>query len=372
GQENIGRSLLNAHQRGHLPHAMIFVGPEGVGKDAMALELARLILCPNGKGDDDCNSCRRAAKIGHPDLHFIVPLPRSTGSSSDEPLGVRLKPSTEEDLIAQLKEKAKNPYHDIQLTDARSILIDQIRALKRMVSLRAYEHGAKVYVLSQAHSLTDDAQVSLLKILEEPPPNTYIILTTNTDTALLPTIRSRCQHLKFSPLAASVIEEALVSRENVEPERARMISNMADGNYHRALTLLHDETILQREDVLSFLRAAYTGKPMDIHNCVMKITQRRAVNEIEEALRSMLSFLHDAWTLQINDSCNSLAFADYRDTIVKFCKTLSRDDLTRFVEMVEEAITDIRSNVIPPLVLLTLAMNVHRLFHQKKIKNARM
>jgi DNA polymerase-3 subunit delta' len=367
-QEPIGRMLMTAFRSGHLPHAMIFVGPEGVGKDAVALELARLVLCPNGKGDDDCSVCHRAAKIGHPDLQFVVPLPRSSGSSSDEPLGVKLKASAEEDLIAQLKLKAENPYHEIQLTDARYILIDQIRALKRMVSLRSYEHGAKVYIISQAHRLTDDAQVSLLKILEEPPPNTYIILTATTDTALLPTIRSRCQQIKFPPLSVTAIEEALVERNSLSPERAMMISKMADGSYRRAVVLLNDESILQRDDVLVFLRAAYTGKSSDLHNCAIKMTQQRSVSDIEEALKSMLSFLHDAWTLKIDESYDALAFADNRDTVLKFSKTLTQHNLEEFEELVEEAIEDIKGNVIPGLVMITLGFHIHRLFRKKKSK----
>jgi DNA polymerase-3 subunit delta' len=371
-QEHIGRMLMNAFRSGHLPHAMIFVGSEGVGKDAVALELARLILCPNGKGDDNCSSCHRAAKIGHPDLQFVVPLPRSTGSSCDEPLGVKLKASTEEDLIAQLKLKAENPYHAIQLADARYILIDQIRALKRMVSLRSYEHGAKVYIISQAHCLTDEAQVSLLKILEEPPLNTYIILTATTDTALLPTIRSRCQQIKFPPLSVTAIETALVERNGVDPERAKMISKMTDGGYRRAVELLNDDSILQRDDVLGFLRAAYIGKPLDLHNCVVKMTQRRSVNDIEEALKSMLSFLHDAWTLKIDQSFDALAFADNRDTVLKFSKTLNQHSLEEFEELVELAIEDIRGNVIPGLVMITLGFHIHQLFHQKKAQAARI
>ena len=371
-QEHIGHMLLTAFSSGHLPHAMIFVGPEGVGKDAVALELARLILCPNGKGDDNCSSCRRATKFGHPDLQFVVPLPRSGGSSSDEPLGVKLKASTEEDLITQLKIKAENPYHAIQLSDARYILIDQIRALKRMVSLRSYEHGAKVYIISQAHCMTDDAQVSLLKILEEPPPNTYIILTATTDTALLPTIRSRCQQIKFPPLSVAAIGAALVERNSVEPERARLIAKMANGGYRRAVDLLNDDSILQRDDVLGFLRAAYTGKPLDLHNCVVKITQRRSVSDVEEALKSMLSFLHDAWTLKIDESYDALAFADERDTVLKFSKTSTQSNLEQFEGLVEEAIVDVRGNVIPSLVMITLGFHIHQLFHKKKVESTRI
>ncbi len=371
GQEHLTQNLLGAFQRGHLPHAMVFVGPDGVGKDTVAMELARLVLCPNGKGDDDCNSCRRAAKIYHPDLQFVVPLPRSTKTSTDEPLGVRLSKSAEEDLTEQLRLKTENPYHEIQLSGARFILIDQIRAIKRMVSLKSFERGAKVYILSQAQNMTDDAQVSLLKILEEPPPNTYIILTTSSENALLPTILSRCQQVAFHPLPADVIEKALAERENVDRERAQMISKMADGNYRRALMLLTDDSILQRDDVLNFLRTCYTGKPLEIHNIVMKLTQRKPISEIEEALRSMMSFLHDAWTLHHSESPEHLAFADVRDTLVKFSKTLSRDDIPLCIDLVEEAISDIRGNVIPSLVLLTLAQGIHRLFRHQSANHIR-
>jgi len=371
GQEHIGRMLLNAFRSRHLPHAMLFVGPEGVGKDAVALELARLILCPNGKGDDGCSSCHRAARIGHPDLQLVVPLPRSTSSASDEPLGVRLKPAAEEELVAELKLKAENPYHHIELADARYILIDQIRALKRLVSLRAYESGAKVYIISNAHRLTDDAQVSLLKILEEPPLNTYIILTATTDTSLLPTIRSRCQVVKFPSLPAVAIEAALVSRNGADPNRARVVARLADGSFHRAQMLLNDDAVFQRDDALGFLRAAYTGNALDVHHCVAGMTQRQSVSEIEDALKSLLSFLHDAWTSKSSESGGTLELAGDRDAVLKFAKTVTQDDLADFVIMVEQAIADIEGNVIPSLVLTTLGYDLHRRFHRKKSETLR-
>jgi DNA polymerase-3 subunit delta' len=371
GQEHITQHLLHAFQRRHLPHAMIFGGPEGSGKDAVALEMAKLILCPNQKGDDGCSSCRRAAKIIHPDLQFIVPLPRSTGDATDQPLGVKLTRSAEEELNHQLQEKAQNPYLGIQLPGARFILIDQIRALKRMASLRAFEQGAKVYILSQAHNMTEDAQVSLLKILEEPPPNTYIILTTSSDTALLPTIRSRCQHIGFQALPATLIERALIDHRDADPDHARRISKMADGNYRRALTLLRDDSVLQRDQVLAFLRASYTGKPLDIQLAVLQLAERQTVTDILVALRSMLSFLHDAWTLQMDPSADALGYADYRDTLGKFSKILSRHDIPQFIDLVEQAIADIEGNVIPNLVLLTLALDLHRIFHHKPFEYTR-
>jgi DNA polymerase-3 subunit delta' len=278
-----------------------------------------------------------------------------------------LSKSAEEDLTEQMRLKAENPYHEMQLSGARFILIDQIRAMKRLVSLKSYEHGAKVYILSQAHSMTDDAQVSLLKILEEPPQNTYIILTTSSENTLLPTIRSRSQRVSFLRLPAHVIDKGLVERENVDQDRARSISKMADGNYRRALMLLTDDSILQRDDVLNFLRTCYTGKPLEIHNIVMKLTQRKPMSDIEEALRSMMSFFHDAWTLKHNESPENLAFADVRETLTKFGKTMSREDIPECIDLVEQALFDIRGNVIPSLVLLTLAQGIHRVFrHQSK------
>ena len=214
GNTRVKRILKMALQKGRVPNSLLFCGPAGVGKFRMAKELAMALNCLHS-GDDSCGECVpcRAIRSGFDDEGKAGAFP---------------------DVMAIQPEKAV-------------IKIDQMKFVKQMAYLKPLSGKKRVFIVDQAETMNEEAANSLLKVLEEPPLFTHIILVTSNPFRILPTIRSRCQILSFSPITREEIERILL--ENGYPsERARVLAPFVDGNLERALNLDWEEIGLAREE----------------------------------------------------------------------------------------------------------------------------
>lgn len=213
GNVRIKRILKLALERARVPNSLIFCGPEGVGKKEMAMTLAKSLNCLELVNDscDACLSC--AAIIGgrHPDVMTIA-------------------------------------------AEKQEIKIEQIRFLKQMTSLRPMTGKKRVFIIEDADEMNAEASSSLLKVLEEPPLYSHIILVTDSPFLLFPTIRSRCQTLAFSAIGREEIEEILLER-NFEREQARILALLVDGNLERALEFEWDEVRALKEEAWRLFEA---------------------------------------------------------------------------------------------------------------------
>lgn len=215
-QVNI-RKLQRLVAEDRLPHALLFYGPEGVGKLRVARALAASILCRGGgrRPCGRCDSCLALRRETHPDYFEIRPQSRT--------------------------EKG-----------ARAIRIDEVRQLETLISLRPKLSSRHVVVIDDAHLMNEAAQNSLLKTLEEPTGRMDFILVTSERSALLDTIRSRCMGMGFGMLEEPLLVKTLEARGI--PEAAELAS-LSDGSLGRALTLYADDGLSLRQEALAFLSA---------------------------------------------------------------------------------------------------------------------
>jgi DNA polymerase-3 subunit delta' len=199
GHDRVREFLRAAVAQERLPHALLFMGPEGVGKRSLACALVAWLQCEQG-GDDACGACGACVRL-------------AAGSHSDvQSLSVA--------------------------TGKKEIGIDRIRELKRFMQLRPVGGKVKVALIDDAHLLSIAAQNALLKVLEEPPDRSFLVLVSCNPDALLPTVRSRCQRVRFGPLPDDVVVDILTRSAGVDPEAARNLARLAEGSPGHALTLL--------------------------------------------------------------------------------------------------------------------------------------
>jgi DNA polymerase III subunit delta' len=194
GHERLRGLLGRAVASQRLPPALLFSGPSGVGKKTLALAVGRALLCDGNDGNacDACPACDRAARGLHPDVILVEP-------------------------------------------DGLSIKIEQVRDAVREIAGRPFEGRARAFVFDEAHLLTEQAQNALLKSLEEPPGTSHVLLVTASPQALLPTIRSRCQTLRFSPLPQSLLESHLRETTGLSADEARLRAALSGGSLGVAL-----------------------------------------------------------------------------------------------------------------------------------------
>jgi DNA polymerase-3 subunit delta' len=212
GHERVKGLLSRALAAGRLPPSVLFAGPEGVGKKTLALTVARALVCERGLGDacEACAPCSRAARGLHPDVLLV-------------------EPST------------------------ASIKIEQVRDAVREILAHPFEARARAVVIDEAHLMTEQAMNALLKALEEPPASSHVLLVSSAPQALLPTIRSRCQILRFGPLPASLLIQHLETAHALSPADARLRATVGAGSLGAALAFEAEGYRGVRDEVVAVL-----------------------------------------------------------------------------------------------------------------------
>ena len=196
------KRLSQAVRRGKLPQVLLLTGPAGVGKQTLALWLAQLVLCEQSRNEPCgvCRACRLVAGLSHPDVHWLVPIPRPKASDTDKQV------EEADQAIAQvLAERRAEPLYPAADGMAAHSLAS-VRLLQRQAALTAVEGGPRVFILAEADRLiaqeaSQEAANALLKLLEEPPAGSVFVLTTVEPRRLLPTMRSRAVPVRLGRLS---------------------------------------------------------------------------------------------------------------------------------------------------------------------------
>ncbi|MTG97867.1 MULTISPECIES: ATP-binding protein [Myroides] len=265
GQNNIKNHLIQSAQSGRIPHAQLFVGPEGSGTLPMAIAYAQYLLCKNignenTGGNESCNL--KFSNLSHPDLHFVYPV-----ATTDQ-----VKKHATSDLFAD-QWKAflkKNPYSNlfdwynaIEIQNKQGqIGVDEASEVIKKLALKSYEGGYKIMIIWMADKMNTEASNKLLKLLEEPPAKTLFLLITENEKSILQTILSRCQILRFNPLNDKEIENALVVKYNCPTNQAAIIAKQAQGNLNKAFHLFEniDVALPFEKWFVQWVRAAFRAK----------------------------------------------------------------------------------------------------------------
>jgi DNA polymerase III subunit delta' len=258
GHEDTRAALATAFSAGRLPSSLLLHGPPGVGKQRLALWLGQLLLCERPGADGPCgacHSCRLSLRLEHPDLHWFFPLPRPKGASGD-----RLGDALEEARAAELATRRTETLRATATDGMAGIYLAHVHVLLRSAGSRPAMGARKVFVVGDAEALvpqesSPEAANALLKLLEEPPADTTIILTAADPAVLLPTIRSRLLPVRVRPLPTADVESVLVDTGASRAD-AQRAARLAQGSIDRALGFLpHSRDAGPLEEVRAAARA---------------------------------------------------------------------------------------------------------------------
>jgi DNA polymerase-3 subunit delta' len=248
GNKRVGL-ILNSYLERRVP-SLMFVGPDGTGKEYTAILFAKKILCPNtppcGPADAPCESCRRVERLEHPGLHLVYPTP-SQGS------GEKIEDDAA-DIGKILEEKRKDIFSRYRFPKKVSIRIARARAVIQRANTKPFGGSYNMFIIMDAHTMREEAQNALLKLVEEPPERSVIIWVTSNPEAILYTIRSRCQQVRFTALKPAAVERVLTSYYEVDAAAAKKAAGLAMGSVRRAVELLaagDDEERLAAYDLLA-------------------------------------------------------------------------------------------------------------------------
>lgn len=338
-----------------ISHAYLFYGPEGSGKRAVAISLAAALVCRNsvsGQSCPGCELCEKAMRLEHPDVHYLMPAPKDIG---DDVIGERLRMMGENPY--SIVDFDRKPASGKAASSARVIYsVDRIHHdVHRSLSFAAAHGGYKVVILSDADRLNTQAANALLKVLEEPRPRTVLILVSSSSDALLPTIRSRCQAVRFDRLSDAEIATSLVQKESVDAGLAATFARMADGSYSQALELVRNPDLIDlRESVIRFMRTAYQCRSIDVVQFAEDL-QRSSREHTRFFYQLLLLWLRDILMVKMMGAQATIVNIDQAEAIAKFAGNLPDARVDAMVELVEEAGQLINRNVNARLNTIVLA-----------------
>lgn len=367
GQARVKRILKKIYTSQRIPSAFLFEGPEGVGKDAAAFELAKALNCERGKFEpcDECSSCRQINMLQHPNVRLVFPLPRGEGETKEDGPIDKLDKRTIRVILEEISRKAADPYHKILIPRAQVIKINSIREVIHENSLSLYKKGYRVVIITQAEQLGIESANAVLKVLEEPAPHTIFILTTSKKNMLLPTILSRCQIIRFDLLKEDEIVFSLMQRENINEAEARLKARLASGSLSKAIELLGADTLRMREESLEILREVYA-----LDYAKFSIRSRKFVEERDPvralAILQMLQlWIRDA-TIISYGSADKIVNFDKMDVLEKISLSFDRTGLLQASARIDRSMAEIEGNVNLGLVLVNLFLDLSSLLKKKR------
>jgi DNA polymerase-3 subunit delta' len=371
GQKQLKSALINNVNTNRIAHANLFYGKVGVGKLPLAVATAQYIHCENKTETDACGACKackKNEKLIHPDTHFVLPI-YSRKHGSTEIL-------TSDDFVDQFRELFKaNPYLSVQQwittfnqeNKQASITIGDIRRLQKKALYKPLESESKIIIIWNIDKINNDAANSFLKFLEEPPPQTFIFLTTENTTQLLPTILSRCQKTFVPGIQAQEISDFLVQRYEAPKQRALEIASMAEGSIGSAIEMLEITEQPFTPIFIEWMRVCYKGLLNEIESWAKKMSSESKENQ-KIFLKFSTQKLRDSLLFAVQQSSSSGSLAhllhlsqEESQFFINFSKFLTLEKIERIFQTVEQHLYYVTRNANAYMLFYTLSLKINEI-----------
>ena len=375
GQIHIKNHLTVSADQGRIPHAQLFVGPEGSGTLPMAIAYAQYILCnntgsENNGGNEACNL--KFNSFSHPDLHFAFPV-TSNDRVKSHPVSKHFMEEWRQLLTQQPYGNLFDWYRLLGVDNKQGqIGVDEAQDIVKSLALKSYEGGYKVMLIWMAEKMNTACANKLLKLIEEPPEKTIFILIAEDEEKIINTIKSRCQVLHFPPLAEEDIKNALVKSYDLEISVATKIAHQSNGNYNKACDLVYQdsEDIQFEEWFVYWVRSAFKakGNKSAIHDLIS--WSETVAKTGRETQKQFLHFCIDLFrqAMLYNYSATALVYIEPKSKnfqLEKFAPFVHDANILDITSELETAIYHIERNGNSKIILTDLSIKLTRLLHKK-------
>jgi DNA polymerase-3 subunit delta' len=369
--------LIKSVENKRIPHAQIFVAPKGSGALPLAIAYAQYILCQNSGGEnitgnEACNL--KFNKLMHPDMHFVFPVAVNAS--------VKKHPVSDLFLNEWRYFIEHNPYGDLldwyqQLgieNKQGQIGVDEAESVVRKLSLKPYEGGYKVMLIWMAEKMNIAASNKLLKLIEEPPNKTVLLLITENEDQIINTILSRCQVVKLFPLSENEIKNGLLEYEHITENEAIKIAHQSNGDWNKAQKIAHNSSGDEQYEkwFITWIRTAFKakGNATVIQDLIgWSETIAGAGREVQKSfLNYCLQFFRQA--MLKNYAAEQLVYLEPKTIgfdLAKFAPFIHGGNIIEINKELNDAIYHIERNGNAKIILLDLSIKLTRLLHQKEV-----
>lgn len=375
GQKHLKTHLIKTIENGRVPHAQLFIGEGGCGMLPMAIAYAKQLLCNRyDKESDPYKICaRKVDKLAHPDLHFVYPV----NTNED----IKKNPVSSLFLEEWRRFVFTNPYaslfdwfQHLGIENKQgNINVKEAEEISKRLSLKAYEGGHKVMIIWMADKMNTECANKILKIVEEPPEKTVLLLITENEEKILTTILSRCQKLNFPLLPEEDIANRLISKHDVPEKIAKKISRQAHGDFNKALHLLHHDgdDITFEKWFVSWVRTAFRAKGNKKAVNDLLLWSESISGEGRETQKKFLDFCVELFrqALLKNYQADALLFFEAKSSgfsIEKFAPFVHQNNIFEITNALEEAAYHIERNGNAKIIFTDLSIQLTRLIHKSE------
>ncbi|TSD64756.1 hypothetical protein FFF34_012720 [Inquilinus sp. KBS0705] len=363
GQQAIKQRLINSVTENRVSHAQLFLGPEGSGSLALAVAYAQYLSCEDKQPTDSCgvcSSCRKYQKLMHPDLHFSYPF------------FAKHKDDTALTFIEQWREAFNaNPYLNLDTwrgyleaeNKQANINIAECHQIIKKLSFKPFESAYKILILWLPEYLDKEGN-ALLKVIEEPQPNTLFLLVAQNQDQILNTILSRTQLIKIPCLNYEDIKQEMVANHNQTDTAAAEIAYLSNGNMTEALGMLLHDTKSYHELFVQWLRLCFANKGLDVLAFVEQTSKMGRENQ-KNFLRYGTSFLRECCLLR--SGAERLVKLPEREmeTARKMSSVIKISEAEVVIDELEKAHYHIERNANPKILFLDVSLQIIKVLHLK-------
>lgn len=349
GHADVISVFQNFFLKEKIPQAIIFDGIDGIGKDFFADEIVKSLR-------GNLNDSTTHTRFAEPLMKFVIALPRGRNElSHDDPLE-KLEKSDFKNVLTEIEEKRKNPYHRISIERANNIKINSIRDINKFLTRSSAQDEHRIVLISHAELMNEESQNSLLKNLEEPPERVTFILTTSNLSQLRPTIISRCWYIKFSPLKKDEVSRILIEHFDIEPHLANGAALLANGSVLEALELVNNDLDFFQSTLIDFLRSALAGNFQSSNHLLSQLLKSDEKKNFNLVVKMILFWLADV--KRDVAGLNNFSFAEHTETMQKFNTRYSEVKISNFIASIENLSNTVMNNN------LNLNIATHRLIFE--------
>ncbi len=368
GQDRIKQKLIKTIRTGKVSNTQLFLAPEGAGGLPMALAFSQYLVCENPDTNDacgKCDACHKVQKLIHPDVHFTFPVVKKQNKEglSDEFI--------KEWRQALLDTPYMNFYDWLQHIQAGNsqgnISVDDCREIIKKLSLKPFEGGKKIMILWMPERLGKEGN-ALLKILEEPSPDTYFILVAENSELILNTILSRTQLVRIPPLDAREISDALQDHLSVKESEAQEVAQLADGNFRAAMSLAKSGESEFSTQFIQWMRYCFRKNGLDFIQWTNQMAARGR-EEQKNFLSYALQMLEELFLLGEGMKEGRRLKADDMEFAENFAGYVTEETFMQIYDAINKAYYYIERNASSKIVFFNLSLQINRILMKRKVLN---
>lgn len=373
GQGRLKEKLRESVQHGRVAHAQMLVGPNGAGPLPLALAYAQYLSCTARTAEDscgECSSCRRYAKLEHPDLQLIFPKNKTDAEGTTW---------SSKDFVIRFREAVlRKPYLDLQewlqflgIENKQGIInVNDSAEVLHNLSYKAYEAEYRIVIVWLAEKMNTESANKLLKVLEEPPPRTVFLFTSESTENMLATILSRVQTHRLDRLSEEVMVDGLMADAGTDMEQARLAAHLADGDFGLARQLLRDPEAVNGavQFFIAWMRACFMMK-MDTLGTLMDQFQKMGRERQKDLLKQAAGLLRNVLMYRMDPNGNHMMMQQQMEFVQKFSRFISPDNMEGLLEELDRAHYHIERNAHPKILFTDLSYRISELLKQEALKS---